>query len=143
MVLKIHEMAHWFYNRKLTWFASFLWAVNRIVFSCDIRPSVNVGEGTAFYHNGLGVVIHPKSRIGKNCKVYQNVTLGGNGKEKALNGAPIISDNVTICAGAIILGRITIGAGSTIGANSVVIKDVEPGSTVVGVPAKMIEHDKK
>ena len=111
----------------------------RIVFACDIQPGTSIDETVQLIHNGLGCVFHPKTIIGKNCKIYQNVTLGGNGKivdGKIMNqGAPILEDNVAVFAGACVLGPITIGAGSVVGANAVITKDVPPHSLVFGNPA--------
>lgn len=104
----------------------------RIVFSCDIRPETEIGCHVEFVHNGLGVVIHPETKIGDNCMIYQNVTLGGNTKidhgEIINKGAPIIQNDVKIYAGAVILGPVTIGHHSVIGANSVITKDIPPYS---------------
>ncbi len=115
----------------------------RIFFSCDIPISVKVGTDFQLIHNGLGVVMHPKTVIGNNCKIYQNVTIGGNGKiinGKTISGAPIIQDNVAIFCGACVLGPITIGHDSYIGANAVVTKDVPPFSLVYGNPSIITER---
>lgn len=107
----------------------------RVIFACDIPTTVLIGKGTYFSHNGLGVVIHSQAIIGENCKVYQNVTIGGrNGR-----GSPIIEDNVFIGAGACILGGVTVGQGAVIGANAVIIQDIPPNSVVVGVPGRVIK----
>lgn len=104
----------------------------RIIFSCDIRPETEIGYHVEFVHNGLGVVVHPETKIGDNCMIYQNVTLGGNTKivdGKIINkGAPTIQNDVKIYAGAVILGPVTIGHHSVIGANSVITKNIPPYS---------------
>ncbi|MGL6107383.1 serine O-acetyltransferase [Romboutsia sp.] len=111
----------------------------RIVFACDIYYTAHIDESVELIHNGLGVVIHPKSKISKGCKIYQNVTLGGNGKivngEKINLGGPKLEEDVTVFAGACVLGPIVIGKGAIVGANAVVTKDVPPNSLAVGVPA--------
>ena len=89
---------------------------NRIVFSCDIPSTVIIEEGTTFAHSGLGVVIHSNAKIGKNCKIYQGVTIGGRGK----SGTPIIGNNVFIGANATILGGVFIGDNAKIGANTLI-----------------------
>ncbi len=108
----------------------------RIIFACDIPLGVKSGKNLELPHNGLGVVMHNKTVIGNNCIIYQNVTIGGNGKivdGKSVNsGAPTIEDNVAIFAGACVLGPITIGKNSYIGANAVVTKNIPPNSLVVG-----------
>lgn len=116
-----------------------VYKIMRIIFACDIKYTVTIGHGVRLYHNGLGVVIHKASVIGNNVSIYQNVTIGGNGKDPAHNGAPVIQDDVFIGAGAVILGPVTVGRGAKIGANAVVINDIPPGATAVGVPATIIK----
>lgn len=115
---------------------------NRVVFSCDISYKVDVPATTRLPHQGMGIVIHPNSIIGENCIIYQNVTIGANGKPKFGNDAPTIGDNVMIGAGAVLLGKIKIGNNAMIGANAVVVEDVPEGVMVAGVPAK-IKYIKK
>ena len=115
----------------------------RIIFACDIPSSVRIGSDVQLPHNGMGVVMHNKTKIGNNCVIYQNVTLGGNGKivdGKVNKGGPILEDNVAVFCGACVLGPITIGHDSYIGANAVVTRDVPPNSLVVGNPAVIKER---
>lgn len=111
----------------------------RTFFSCDFFYTAEVARGVEFVHNGLGCVIHPKAKISEGCKIYQNVTLGGNGKivdgREVNTGGPTLEKNVTVFAGACVLGPITIGHDSIIGANAVVLTDVPPNCIAVGVPA--------
>lgn len=122
-------------SKKIIILPRFLQWFNRIVFACDIPRTVKIGENTIFAHSGLGCVIHGKTKIGKNCKIYQNVTIGGRGK----HGTPIIKDNVFIGAGAIILGNVTIENDAKIGAGAIVLTDVKSGTTVIGDSAKVVK----
>jgi serine O-acetyltransferase len=135
-VLKFHFACQWLARHRLKFAAKILNNISRVIFSCDIKYSTNISRSTKFYHNALGVVIHPGSVIGPNVAIYQNVTLGGNGKEDTLNGPPIICEGAVISAGAKILGPVKVGEYAIVGANAVVTKDVPPNITVVGVPAR-------
>lgn len=104
-----------------------------MLFSCELPCSVVIGENTELVHGGLGCVFHEKTVIGKNCKIFQNVTIGG----LPSGGVPVIGDNVLIGAGAVILGNVNIGSHVKIGANAVVLSDVPDGCTAVGVPARI------
>jgi serine O-acetyltransferase len=101
-----------------------------------IPPEAEIGPGCELGYGGLGVIIHPQTRIGRNVFISPQVTLGGRSQ---LDGAPVVEDNVVIGTGAKILGPIRIGEGARIGANAVVIADVRPGATVAGVPAREIQ----
>lgn len=91
-----------------------------------------------FYHRGIGCVVHPRTIIGKNCKIFQGVTLGSKWTNGICVGdAPIIGDNVLIGAGAVVLGNISIGDNSIIGANAVVTKNIPENSLVTGNPGKI------
>lgn len=107
----------------------------RILFSCDIPSSVQLGSNCIFAHHGLGVVIHPKTKIGNNCKIFQHVTIGSR------NGSlpPTLGDRVYIGVGATIIGDIKIGDNARIGAHALVLDDVPEGCTVVGIPARIVK----
>jgi len=107
----------------------------------EIHPGAQIGKGL-FIDHGLGVVIGETSIIGDNVTLYQGVTLGGTGKEKGKRH-PTIGNNVVIGTGAKVLGNITIGDNSYIGANAVVIKDIPHNATVVGVPGRITKQDGK
>lgn len=117
--------------------AKLLYIFMRIVFSCDIPYPTIIGKNVQFPHYGLGVVINPDAKIGDNCKIGQNVTIGGRGKAEC----PVIGDNVVIGAGALILGDIHIGNNSSVGAGAVVIHSVPENAVVVGNPAKVIKFN--
>lgn len=127
--------AHNLYERGKTKRARLVYAFMRIVFSCDIPYPTQIGQNVQFPHYGLGVVINPDARIGDNCKIGQNVTIGGRGKP----GCPIIGNNVEIGAGALVLGDISIGDNSIIGAGAVVLHSVPSNAVVVGNPARVIK----
>lgn len=110
--------------------------VIRILFSADIPYQVEIGKGTRFPHMALGTLMHPKVKIGRNCKILHGVTLGGRGGH---NGLPVIGDNVWIGAHAIILGDVTVGNNAIIGAGAIVLKDVPADTVVAGNPAKPIK----
>lgn len=105
----------------------------------EIHPGAQIGKGF-FVDHGSGVIIGETTVIGDNVTLYQGVTLGGTGKEKGKRH-PTIEDNVMISAGAKILGSFTVGANSKIGAGSVVLKEVPPNSTVVGVPGHVVKRN--
>ena len=114
---------------------------NRWLTGIEIHPAAKIGMGL-FIDHGMGVVIGETTVIGDNVTLYQGVTLGGTGKERGKRH-PNIGNNVVIGAGAKILGNITIGDNSYVGANAVVLRDVEPNSTVVGVPGRITKQDGK
>ena len=107
----------------------------------EIHPGATIGKGF-FIDHGTGVIIGETSVIGNNVTLYQGVTLGGTGKETGKRH-PTLEDNVMISAGAKILGSITIGENSKVGAGSVVIRDVPPNCTVVGVPGRIVRRNNK
>lgn len=108
---------------------------NRFIFACDKPRSVKNGKGTIFPHNGLDCVIHSNAKIDKNCKIQQNVTIGG----RKHRGTPTIENNVFIGPGATIIGGIKIGDDATIGAMTLVLKDVDENETVVGIPPRGVK----
>jgi|SRR5690554_4328459 len=137
LVLRFHKLSRLLYEKKIPILPDLIYKFMRVFFSCDIKYTIKIGSGVKFYHNALGVVIHKQSVIGDNVSIYQNVTLGGNGKIEELNGPPIIKDGVFIGAGAVILGPVTIGKNAKIGANAVVNCDIPSGATAVGIPARI------
>ncbi len=138
-VVRLYYLSRWLYLRNIPFLPNLLHKLIRIVFACDVKYTADIGKNVGFFHNGLGVVIHKHAQIGDGTLIYQNVTIGGNGKDEKSNGTPIIGKNVFIGAGAVILGPVSIGDNARIGANSVVLIDVPEGATAVGVPAKVIK----
>ncbi|MBS4197837.1 serine O-acetyltransferase EpsC [Lederbergia citri] len=134
-----HRVAHALYNRKMYFAARVISQINRFFTGIEIHPGAVIGR-RFFIDHGMGVVIGETCEIGNNVTVYQGVTLGGTGKEKGKRH-PTIEDNALIATGAKVLGNITIGKNSKIGAGSVVLKDVPPNSTVVGIPGRVVVRD--
>ena len=136
-----HRVAHFFYKIHLYLIARALSQVARWLTGIEIHPGAKIGRGL-FIDHGMGVVVGETAIIGDDVLIYQGVTLGGTG---ILQGKrhPTVGNNVVIGTGAKVLGNITIGDNSYIGANAVVIKDVPPNSTVVGVPGRITKQDGK
>lgn len=136
-----YRLAHIFYNLHFFFLARFISQVARFFTGIEIHPGAKIGK-RFFIDHGMGVVIGETTVIGDNVLLYQGVTLGGTGLEKGKRH-PTIGNNVVIGTGAKVLGNITVGDNSYIGANAVVIKDVPPDSTVVGVPGRITKQDGK
>ncbi len=131
-----YRVAHVFYKIRLRLIARIISQVTRFFTGIEIHPGATIGGGF-FIDHGSGVVIGETTEIGENVTIYQGVTLGGTGKDTGKRH-PTIRDNVMISAGAKILGPFTVGEGSKIGAGSVVLKEVPPHSTVVGIPGAIV-----
>ncbi len=136
-----HRVAHAFYKHKLYFLARIISQVSRFFTGVEIHPAATIGR-RFFIDHGMGVVIGETCEIGDNVTVFQGVTLGGTGKEKGKRH-PTILDDALIATGAKVLGSITVGKGSKIGAGSVVLKDVPDHSTVVGIPGRVVVQNGK
>jgi serine O-acetyltransferase len=134
-----HRVAHLFYRKRFYTLARMISHISRFLTGIEIHPGAKIGR-RFFIDHGIGVVIGETTEIGDDVLIYQGVTLGGTGKEKGKRH-PTIRDGVVISAGATVLGPVTIGENSRIGAGAVVINDVPPNSTVVGVPGKVVKKD--
>ncbi|KUP04603.1 serine acetyltransferase [Bacillus coahuilensis m2-6] len=134
-----HRIAHFFYKRKLYFLARMISQISRFFTGIEIHPGAKIGR-RFFIDHGMGVVVGETCEIGDNVTLYQGVTLGGTGKEKGKRH-PTVESNALIAAGAKVLGSITVGENSKIGAGSVVLKDVPPNSTVVGIPGTVVIQD--
>ena len=134
-----HRVAHWLYEHKFYFLAR--WYSQRTVrkTGIEIHPGATIGKGL-FIDHGNGVIIGETTIIGDNVTLYQGVTLGGTGKEQGKRH-PTIGNNVMISAGAKVLGSFTVGENSKIGAGSVVLSEVPPNCTVVGVPGRVVKRD--
>ncbi|MCU0666848.1 MAG: serine O-acetyltransferase [Candidatus Omnitrophica bacterium] len=136
-----YRIAHFLYKINLVFFARCISQFARFTTGIEIHPGSRIGRGL-FIDHGLGVVIGETAVVGDNVLLYQGVTLGGTGIQQGKRH-PTVGNNVVVGAGAKVLGNITVGDNSYIGANAVVIKDVPPNSTVVGVPGKITKQDGK
>lgn len=136
-----YRLAHKLYQKGHYFWARYLSQRGVRKTGIEIHPGAVIGEGF-FIDHGNGVIIGETTKIGNNVTLYQGVTLGGTGKEQGKRH-PTIGDNVMISAGAKVLGSFTIGDNSKIGAGSVVLKEVPPNSTVVGVPGRVVRRDNK
>lgn len=134
-----HRIAHSLYKRKFYFLARITSQISRFFTGIEIHPGAKIGR-RFFIDHGMGVVIGETCEIGDNVTVFQGVTLGGTGKEKGKRH-PTVKDNALIATGAKVLGSITIGENSKVGAGSVVLRDVPPNSTVVGIPGVVKVRD--
>ena len=130
-----HRLAHWMWRRGWLTTARFVSHLSRFVTGVEIHPAARLGDGL-FIDHGMGVVIGETAEIGENVTLLQGVTLGGTSLKREKRH-PTLGDNVVVGAGAKILGAFTIGAGSRIGAGSVVVREVPENSVVVGVPGRV------
>ena len=138
-VMLHYRLAHKLYLKKHYFLAR--WISQRAVrkTGIEIHPGAQIGKGL-FIDHGNGVIIVETTIIGDNCTLYQGVTLGGTGKEQGKRH-PTLGNNVMVSAGAKVLGSFTIGDNSKIGAGSVVLSEVPPNSTVVGVPGRVVKRN--
>jgi serine O-acetyltransferase len=136
--LNFYRLSHWLYKKKRFFLARFVSQTGRFFTGIEIHPGAVIGRGL-FIDHGMGVVVGETAEIGNNCTIYHGATLGGTGKDTGKRH-PTIGNNVLISAGAKILGPFKVGDNSRIGANAVVLNEVEPNSTVVGVPGRVVKR---
>jgi serine O-acetyltransferase len=135
----MHRAAHWLWKKKRYFLARVLSQFSRFFTGIEIHPGAKIGR-RFFMDHGMGIVIGETCEIGNDVTLFQGVTLGGTGKEKGKRH-PTIGDDVLISAGAKVLGSITIGDHSKIGAGSVVLHNVPSHSTVVGIPGRVVRQN--
>ena len=133
-----HKISNFFWKLKLKLLGRIISNISRFLTGIEIHPAVKIGKNF-FIDHGMGIVIGETTVIGDNVSIYQGVTLGGTKWEKRKRH-PSISDNVVIGAGAKVLGPITVGKNSKIGANSVVTRNVPSNTVVVGIPARVVDN---
>ena len=136
-----HRFAHMLYKCGLRFIPRLISQLSRFFTKIEIHPGATIGRGLLIDH-GCGVVIGETTIIGEDCTIYQGVTLGGTGKETGKRH-PTLGNNVMVGAGAKILGPFTVGDNSKIAANAVLLREVEPDSTCVGVPARVVKRGSK
>lgn len=134
--LVLYRLFHFFYVHRYFLVARLLSSLTRLLTGIEIHPGATIGSGV-FIDHGSGVVIGETAVVGDNVVIYQGVTLGGTGKDKGKRH-PTVEDDVMISCGAKVLGPFTVGRGAKIGAGSVVLHEVPPGATVVGVPGRIV-----
>ncbi|GIL41123.1 serine O-acetyltransferase EpsC [Roseiterribacter gracilis] len=131
----LHRAANWLWRNELTLPARLVAGFNRCLTGIEIHPGAQIGE-RLFIDHGMGVVIGETAEVGDDVTLYHGVTLGGTSLTRGVKRHPTVASDVIIGAGANVLGPITVGAGARVGANAVVLKDVAPHATVVGIPAR-------
>ena len=134
----LHRFTHKLWNLKLPLIPRVISQINRTITGIEIHPGARIGK-KVFIDHGMGVVIGETAEIGDNCLLYQGVTLGGTGKNHGKRH-PTLKENVVVGAGAKVLGSITVGANTRIGAGSVVVRSVQGNSTVVGIPGRVVHQ---
>lgn len=133
-----YRIAHWFYRHNMKFIARFVSQFARFFTGIEIHPGAKIGRGL-FIDHGMGVVVGETAEIGDNCTLYQGVTLGGTGKDHGKRH-PTLGNNVMVGAGAKVLGPFKVGDNSKIAANAVVLSEIPPCSTCVGVPARVVKR---
>jgi serine O-acetyltransferase len=138
--LWMHRVAHWFWTHGLRWAARFVSNVSRWLNGIEIHPGAKIGR-RVFIDHGMGIVIGETAEIGDESTIYQGVTLGGTSLTRGAKRHPTLGRGVIVSAGAKVLGGFTVGDGARIGSNAVVLKEVPPGATAVGIPARILHKE--
>lgn len=136
-IYKWYKISRILYLHHIPLLPGIIKALIRVLWGAVIPYQADIGKGTILGYQGLGCVIHKNCVIGKNCHISQGVTIGGR---SGFSDVPILGDNVSVGAGAVIIGPITIGCNVVIGANAVVNRDIPANCVAVGVPAKVIRE---
>lgn len=139
--IALHRLAHRCWKSNFKWLGRFISHIGRVLTGIEIHPGATIGC-RVFIDHGFGVVIGETAEVGDDCTIYQGVTLGGTSLHKGTKRHPTLGRGVIIGAGAKVLGAFTVGEGAKVGSNAVVVKEVPPGATAVGNPARIIRKDK-
>ena len=134
----MHRLAHWLWSHGFKWLGRFISQLTRWFTLIEIHPGATIGR-RLFIDHGAGVVIGETAEIGDDVTLYHGVTLGGTSWSKGKRH-PTLGNGVVVGAGAKVLGPFTVGDGARVGSNSVVVKEVPPGATVVGIPARVVSE---
>ena len=134
--LLFHRVSHWLYRHRLLFLARFLSQLARHLTGIEIHPGAKIGRRFVIDH-GMGIVIGETAEIGDDCLLYHGVTLGGTGKDQGKRH-PTLGNNVMVSTGAKVLGPFKVGDGARIAANAVVLTEIPPEATAVGVPARVV-----
>lgn len=134
-IYSLYKCANTLYRAKVPVAPRVIYCAMRVLFAAHVPYTATIGSGTWFGCGALGVVLHPRTVIGKNCIIAQNVTIGGRVNQPDV---PVLGNNVFVGAGAKILGPVKIGDNAKIGANAVVVQDVPSNATAVGIPARIV-----
>lgn len=138
--LSLHRLAHVAWNARLRWVARFISHISRWLTGIEIHPGARIGRHV-FIDHGMGIVIGETAEVGDGTTIYQGVTLGGTSLTRGSKRHPTLGRNVIVGAGAKVVGGFTVGDGARIGSNAVVLKEVPPGATAVGNPARILHKE--
>jgi len=134
----LHKLSRWLWTHGLRWLGRLVSQFARWMTGIEIHPGAKIGS-CVFIDHGMGVVIGETAEIGDGCTIYQGVTLGGTSLYRGAKRHPTLGAGVVVGAGAKVLGGFTVGDGARVGSNAVVVKEVPPGATVVGIPGRIVE----
>jgi serine O-acetyltransferase len=137
----LHKLSHWLWLRGLRWLGRLVSQFARWMTGIEIHPGAKIGC-CVFIDHGMGVVIGETAEVGDGCTIYQGVTLGGTTLYRGEKRHPTLGSGVVVGAGAKVLGGFTVGDGARVGSNAVVVREVPPGATVVGIPGRIVEDQK-
>ena len=132
-----HKLSHWFWLHNLKWLARFSSTISRWITGIEIHPAAKIGR-RFFIDHGMGVVIGETAEIGDDCTLYHGVTLGGTSWKEGKRH-PTLGNNVVVGAGAKVLGPICLHDGARVGSNAVVVKNVAAGTSVIGIPGRVVK----
>src|SRR5215467_9756812 len=136
--LWFHRFAHVLWTRNFRWLGRFISNFSRFLTGIEIHPGAVIGR-RVFIDHGTGLVIGETAVVGDECTIYQGVTLGGTSLSRGAKRHPTLGRGVIVSAGAKVLGGFTVGDGAVVGSNAVLLKEVPPGATAVGIPARILQ----